>query len=64
MREKELITSREKLRQISNQISQLIHSEKEFKSNDTVIHFQEFSKVHNSNRRSNAILSSLSYKKV
>ena len=38
-------------------------SEKESQSNDTLLHFVEFSNVHNSDRSSNATQSKLVYKK-
>ena len=40
------------------------YSEKESLSNDTSLHFVEFSNVHNSDRSSNATRSSLVYKNV
>ena len=39
-------------------------SEKESESNDFLIHFVEFSNVHNSGRSSNATRSNLAYKNV
>ena len=40
------------------------YSEKESQSNDTLLHFVEFSNVHNSDRNSNATRSNLVYKTV
>ena len=40
------------------------YSEKESQSNDTLLHFVEFSNVHNSDRSSNATRSNLVYKNV
>ena len=40
------------------------YSEKEFQPNDTLLHFVEFSNVHNSDRSSNATRSKLVYKNV
>ena len=40
------------------------YSEKESQSNDTLLHFVEFSNVHNSDRSSNATRSNLVYKSV
>ena len=40
------------------------YSEKESQSNDTLVHFVEFSNVHNCNRNSNATQSNLVYKNV
>ena len=40
------------------------YSEKESQSNDTLLHFVEFSNVHNSDRSSNATRSNLVDKKV
>ena len=40
------------------------YSEKESQSNDTLLHFVEFSNVHNSDRSSNATPSNLMYKNV
>ena len=42
----------------------LSYSEKECQSNDTLIHFVEFSNVHNSDRSANATRSNLVYKDV
>ena len=39
-------------------------SERESQSNDTLLHFVEFSNVHNSDRSSNATRSNLAYKDV
>ena len=38
------------------------YSEKESRSNDTLLHFVEFSNVHNSDRSSSATRSNLAYK--
>ena len=40
------------------------YSEKESQSNDTLLHFVEFSNVHNGDRSSNATQSNLAYKNV
>ena len=40
------------------------YSEKESQSNDTLLHFVEFSNVHNSDRSFNATRSNLAYKNV
>ena len=40
------------------------YSEKESQSNDTLLHFVEFSNVHNSDRSPNATRSNLVYKNV
>ena len=40
------------------------YSEKESQSNDTLLHFVEFSNVYNSDRSSNATRSNLVYKNV
>ena len=40
------------------------YSEKECQSNDTLLHFVEFSNVHNNDRSSNATRSNLVYKNV
>ena len=40
------------------------YSEKESQSNDTLLHFVEFSNVHNCERSSNATRSNLAYKNV
>ena len=40
------------------------YSKKESESNDVVMHFKEFSNVHNSNRSSNATRSNVLYKNV
>ena len=40
------------------------YSEKESQSNDTLLHFVEFSNVYNSDRSSNATRSNLAYKNV
>ena len=40
------------------------YSEKESQSNDTLLHFVEFSNVHNSDISSNATRSNLMYKNV
>ena len=40
------------------------YSEKESQSNDTLLHFVEFSNVHNCDRSSNATRSNRSYKNI
>ena len=40
------------------------YSEKESQSNDTLLHFVEFSNVHNSDRSPNATRSNVAYKNV
>ena len=40
------------------------YSEKESQSNDTLLHFVEFSNLHNSDRSSNATQSNLAHKNV
>ena len=40
------------------------YSETESKSNDTLLHFEEFSNVHNSDKSSKATRSNLAYKNV
>ena len=45
-------------------VVQRAHSKKESESNDVMMHFEEFSNVHNSGRSFNATRSSLAYKIV
>ena len=49
-----------RIRQTDNRPSS--YSEKESQSNDTLLHFVEFSNVHNTDRSSNATRSNLVYK--